>query len=91
MILSRDENFNFRAALWADLHGLLYNELPSEIFLWGHHFLSFCKSEDKACVKIRARVLQSGEIAEIVGDLLVGADGCLSSVLRTFLPNFELR
>ncbi|KAL0557670.1 hypothetical protein IC582_006220 [Cucumis melo] len=91
LILSRDENFNFRAALWADLHGLLYNELPSEIFLWGHHFLSFCKSEDKACVKIRARVLQSGEIAEIVGDLLVGADGCLSSVLRTFLPNFELR
>ncbi|XP_038885622.1 2,6-dihydroxypyridine 3-monooxygenase-like isoform X2 [Benincasa hispida] len=90
-ILTRDENFNFRAALWADLHGLLYNELPSEIFLWGHQFLSFSKSEDKASMKITARVLQTDEIIEIVADLLVGADGCLSSVLQTFLPNFKLR
>lgn len=91
-ILSRDESFNFRAALWADLHGLLYNELPPEIFLWGHHFLSFCKAEDdKASVKITARVLQTDEIIGIVGDLLVGADGCLSSVLQTFLPNSKLR
>ncbi|XP_022951855.1 uncharacterized protein LOC111454587 [Cucurbita moschata] len=90
-ILTRDENFNFRAAHWADLHGLLYNELPPDIFLWGHQFLSFCTSEDKSSVKIAARVLQTDEIIEIVGDLLVGADGCLSSVLQTFLPNFQLR
>lgn len=90
-ILTRDENFNFRAAHWADLHGLLYNELPPDIFLWGHQFLSFCISEDKASVKIAARVQQTDEIIDIIGDLLVGADGCLSSVLQTFLPNFQLR
>ncbi|XP_022131857.1 uncharacterized protein LOC111004901 [Momordica charantia] len=90
-ILTKDENFNFRAAHWADLHGLLHNELPPDIFLWGHHFLSFCTSEDKASVKIAAKVLQTDEIVEIFGDLLVGADGCLSSVLQTFLPNLKLR
>lgn len=42
-------------------------------------------------MKIAAKVLQTDEIVEIVGDLLVGADGCLSSVLQTFLPNLKLR
>lgn len=82
---------NFRAAHWADLHEILYNELPPDVFLWGHHFISFCTSEDKVSVKIAARDLETDEIVEIVGDLLVGADGCLSSVLQTFLPNFKLR
>ena len=42
-------------------------------------------------MKIAARVQQTDEIIDIIGDLLVGADGCLSSVLQTFLPNFQLR
>ncbi|XP_038886774.1 aurachin C monooxygenase/isomerase-like [Benincasa hispida] len=90
-VLSNDENFNFRASHWADLHSLLYNELPSDIFLWGHLFLSLCISDDKTSVKIKARVVESGEIVEIIGDLLVAADGCLSSIRQTFLPNFKLR
>ncbi|KAJ6354605.1 hypothetical protein OIU77_005248 [Salix suchowensis] len=52
-ILTRDEDFNFRAAHWADLHGLLYNALPAEVFLW--------------------------------------ADGCLSQIRKTFLPDLKLR
>jgi len=40
---------------------------------------------------IKARVVQTGEIVEIVGDLLVAADGCLSSIRQSFLPDFKLR
>ncbi|XP_022951856.1 uncharacterized protein LOC111454588 isoform X1 [Cucurbita moschata] len=90
-ILTNDENLNFRAVHWAELHGLLYNELPPDIFLWGHLFLSICTSDDKASVKIVAKVLQTDEIVEIVGDLLVAADGCLSSIRQAFLPSFKLR
>ncbi|XP_042515132.1 6-hydroxynicotinate 3-monooxygenase isoform X3 [Macadamia integrifolia] len=32
--LTRDDNFNFRAAHWVHLHGLLYRALPSHIVLW---------------------------------------------------------
>lgn len=90
-ILSYDDNLNFRAALWADLHNLLYKELPPDIFLWGHHFVSLCISDDKTSVKIKAKIVETDEIVEVVGDLLVAADGCLSSIRQTFLPNFKLR
>ncbi|XP_026389783.1 uncharacterized protein LOC113358641 [Papaver somniferum] len=90
-VLTRDENFNFRAAHWADLHGLLYKALPSDIVLWGHQFLSFCISDDKASVRVKAKVIQTNEITEVVGDLLVAADGCLSTIRKHFLPDFKLR
>ncbi|KAL4033920.1 hypothetical protein IC575_007038 [Cucumis melo] len=90
-ILTDDENFNYRAAHWADLHSLLYKELPSHIFLWGHRFLSLSISDDKTSVKVKAKVTKTDEMVEIVGDLLVAADGCLSSIRETFLPNLKLR
>ncbi|ONK80716.1 uncharacterized protein A4U43_C01F20950 [Asparagus officinalis] len=89
--LVRDENFNFRAAHWADLHSILYNSLPPETLLWGLQFLSFKTSSDESSVMIKARVTQTAEVVEIVGDLLVAADGCLSSIRRSFLPDFKLR
>ncbi|KAB1204564.1 hypothetical protein CJ030_MR8G021784 [Morella rubra] len=90
-MLTRDENFNFRAALWADLHRLLYNSLPANIFLWGHLFLSLYISDDKTYVKIKAKVLQTGKTVEIVANLLVAADGSLSSIRQSFFPEFKLR
>ncbi|KAI3512365.1 hypothetical protein L1887_19680 [Cichorium endivia] len=90
-MLTRDENFNFRAAYWSDLHGLLYKALPPNIFLWGHLFLSFNLSDDKKSVKVQSKELQTGKAIEIVGDLLVAADGCLSSIRQTFLPDLKLR
>lgn len=90
-ILTRDEDFNFRAAHWADLHGLLYSALPAEVFLWGHSYLSFRTSEDKTSVTVEAKALQTEEIIEINGDLLVAADGCLSSIRKTFVPDLRLR
>ncbi|KAK2987370.1 hypothetical protein RJ640_007057, partial [Escallonia rubra] len=89
--LTRDENFNFRAAHWADLHGLLCKALPADIFFWGHLFLSFCVSDDKTSVEVTTKVLQTGETIGIAGDLLVAADGCLSSIRQSFLPDFKLR
>ncbi|CAI9784814.1 unnamed protein product [Fraxinus pennsylvanica] len=88
--LTRDENFNFRAAHWADLHSLLYNALPQEVVLWGHFFLSFRVSDEKS-VKVSAKVLQSGDTIDVEGDLLVAADGCLSSIRKTLLPDLKLR
>ncbi|KAK6927477.1 FAD-binding domain [Dillenia turbinata] len=90
-ILTRDEKFNFRAAHWADLHGLLYSALPQDIFLLGNLFLSFSVSDDKNSVKVKAKIIQTGEIVEIVGDLLIAADGCLSLIRQTFLPHLKLR
>ncbi|KAI3800860.1 hypothetical protein L1987_28959 [Smallanthus sonchifolius] len=90
-MLTRDESFNFRAAYWSDLHGLLYNALPPDIFLWGHVFQSFCVSDDNKSVKVQSRLLQTGNIVEFAGDLLVAADGCLSSIRQTFLPDLKLR
>ncbi|WJX09849.1 hypothetical protein P8452_00640 [Trifolium repens] len=89
--LTRDESLNFRAAHWADLHGVLYNALPKQVFLWGHLFISFHVPNEKGSVIIKAKVLQTGEIIEIVGDLLVAADGCLSSIRQKYLPDFKLR
>ncbi|KAK7384733.1 hypothetical protein VNO78_30434 [Psophocarpus tetragonolobus] len=89
--LTRDESFNFRAAHWVDLHGLLYNALPSNVVLWGHLFLSFHVADDKGSVIVKAKVLETGKDIEIVGDLLVAADGCLSSIRQSYLPNFKLR
>lgn len=88
-VLTRDESFNFRAAYWSDLHTLLYNALPPKIFLWGHHYISF--NVCKGSVTVKAKVVQTNEVVEIQGDLLVAADGCLSSVRRSFLPDFKLR
>lgn len=90
-VLTRDDHLNFRAVHWADLHELLYNSLPSNLVLWGHVFLSFCISNDKKSVKAKAKILQTDETVEIDGDLLVAADGCLSSIHRSFLPDFKLR
>ncbi|CAJ2674957.1 unnamed protein product [Trifolium pratense] len=42
-------------------------------------------------VIINTKVLQTGEIIEIVGDLLVAADDCLSSIRQKYLPEFKLR
>jgi len=89
--LTRDESFNFRAAHWADLHGLLYNALPPNVFLWGHLFLSVHVADDKGSVIVKAKVLETGKIIEIVGDFLVAADGCLSSLRQKYLPDFKLR
>lgn len=76
---------------WADLHRLLYTSLQRDVVLWGHLFSSFRISDDKASVKIQTKVLQTNETVEIVGDLLVAADGCLSSVREAFLPDLKLR
>ncbi|KAL9440109.1 hypothetical protein AB3S75_018882 [Citrus x aurantiifolia] len=90
-VIGREEGAKYLTAYWADLHGLIYNTLPPEIFLWGHQYLSFCISEDKLTIKVRAKDLETDEIIEIVGDLLVGADGILSSIGHSILPDFKLR
>ncbi|KAJ4707950.1 zeaxanthin epoxidase, chloroplastic-like [Melia azedarach] len=90
-VLARDENFNYRSTYWADLHGLIYNTLPAQIFLWGHQYLSFTISEDKNSVKVKAKVLQTDKITEIEGNLLVAADGSRSSVRHSILPDIKLR
>ncbi|KZV31650.1 zeaxanthin epoxidase, chloroplastic [Dorcoceras hygrometricum] len=90
-VLARDENFNYRAAYWADLHNLLYKALPEDVVLWGHMFLSFSVSDDKTWVKVKSEVLQRGEIIDIVADLLIAADGCLSSIRQAFFPDHKLR
>ncbi|KAG4954003.1 hypothetical protein JHK87_039597 [Glycine soja] len=74
--LTKDESFYFIAAHWVDLHGLLYNALPSNVFLWGHLFLSFHFADDKGPVIVKAKVLETNKVVGIVGDLLVAADGC---------------
>lgn len=90
-ILTRDENFDFRAAYWSDIHALMYNALPQSMFLWGHKFLSFTISQDDSTVKVKTLVMETQETVEIQGDLLVAADGCLSSIRKTFLPDLKLR
>ncbi|KAL3616107.1 hypothetical protein CASFOL_040401 [Castilleja foliolosa] len=90
-ILTRDEDFNFRAAYWSDLHSLLCKSLPPHIVRWGHMFLSFIISDDKTRVSIKIKTLQTGDIIEIVGDLLVAADGCLSSIRQCLFPGLKLR
>ncbi|XP_061356275.1 uncharacterized protein LOC133300715 [Gastrolobium bilobum] len=89
--LTRDESFNFRAAHWTDLHGLLYNALPPNIVLWGHLFLSFHVADDKCSVIIMAKVLETGKVIKIVGDLLVAADGSFSTIRQKYLSDFKLR
>ncbi|KAF8389041.1 hypothetical protein HHK36_025726 [Tetracentron sinense] len=69
-----------------------YMELYRSIQFCGVHlFLSFCISDDKAPVKVMARVLENEEVIQIVADLLVAADGCLSTIRRNFLPDLRLR
>ncbi|KAH6783721.1 oxidoreductase family protein [Perilla frutescens var. hirtella] len=90
-MLTRDESFNFRAAYWSDLHTLLYNALPPEVVRWGHTFVSFCISNDENRVRVKTKTSQSGDMIELVGDLLVAADGCLSSIRQNFFPDHKLR
>ncbi|KAJ8751710.1 hypothetical protein K2173_025881 [Erythroxylum novogranatense] len=90
-LLTRDENFNFRAAHWADLHDILFNALPREVVLWGHVYQSFSISQNDKTVTVKAKVLEIDKISEIKGELLVAADGCFSSIRQTFLPDLKLR
>ncbi|KDO41569.1 hypothetical protein CISIN_1g035933mg, partial [Citrus sinensis] len=90
-VLARDENFNYLQAHWTDLHGLIYNTLPVEIVFWGHLYLTFCISHDKSTVNVKAKNLRTDVIIDVVGDLLVAADGSRSSVRQTFLPDSKLR
>uniref|UniRef100_A0A1D1XP61 Salicylate hydroxylase n=2 Tax=Anthurium amnicola TaxID=1678845 RepID=A0A1D1XP61_9ARAE len=89
--MARDEDLGFRAAHWADLYSLLHGALPPGIILWGHQFLRSHNPEGVSFVRVQARVLSTSEVVEITGNLLVAADGCLSSVRRQFLPDFKLR
>ncbi|KAE8726257.1 hypothetical protein F3Y22_tig00007179pilonHSYRG00071 [Hibiscus syriacus] len=89
--LTRGEEFNFRAAHWADLHGLLYNALSPDVFFWGHQFISFTVSEAKSHVKVKVKLLRNNNIVEIDGYILIAADGCLSLIRQHFLPDLKLR
>ncbi|XP_030543124.1 6-hydroxynicotinate 3-monooxygenase-like isoform X2 [Rhodamnia argentea] len=90
-VITRDEEFDFRAAHWTNLHGLLREELPPTVMLYGHVFLSFSLSNDKTEVRVKTKVLKTNDTIEITGNLLVAADGCLSSIRQSFLPNLKLR
>ncbi|GER46912.1 FAD/NAD(P)-binding oxidoreductase family protein [Striga asiatica] len=89
-VLTRDEDFNFRAAYWSDLHSLLYRALPLDIVRWGHMFVSYSSSDDKTLVRVNSKTLETG-VVEVTCDLLVAADGCLSSVRRILFPDLKLR
>ncbi|XP_074579859.1 uncharacterized protein LOC141836299 isoform X1 [Curcuma longa] len=89
--LTRDEDFDFRAAHWADLHSILLRTLPPDTVLWGHQFLSFEVSDGRSSVVTNARVLRTDEIIGIASDLVVAADGCLSSIRRRLFPDSKLR
>ncbi|KAG6391290.1 hypothetical protein SASPL_149043 [Salvia splendens] len=65
--------------------------LPPGTVHWGQTFLSFRVSDDEDCVKVKLKASQSGEVTEVVGDLLVAADGCLSSIRQSFFPELKLR
>ena len=52
---------------------------------------SFCISDDKKPVKIKAKVLQIEVEIEIVSNLLVAADGSFSSIRQKFLIGLKLR
>ncbi|KAK7260856.1 hypothetical protein RIF29_27155 [Crotalaria pallida] len=90
-VLTRDESYNSRAIQWGDLHGLMYNELPPNTFLWGHHVLSFDVADDKGSVTIKAKVVKTNKVIEFVANLLVAADGSLSSIREKYVPEFKLR
>ncbi|GAA0139527.1 oxygenase [Lithospermum erythrorhizon] len=89
--LTRDERYNFRAAYWADLHNLLYSALPSNIVLWGHKFLSFSISDCGTSVEVKTKIVETDDVISITGDVLIAADGCLSSIREVFLPGLKLR
>lgn len=82
---------NFRAAYWSDLHRLLYKALPPKTVQWGHMFLSFCISNDRTILEVKSKAVQTGDIIGIVGNLLVAADGCHSSIRQSFFPDYKLR
>lgn len=47
--------------------------------------------QDESIVKVQTLVIETQETVEIEGDLLVAADGCLSSIRKSFLPDVKLR
>ncbi|XP_042515131.1 6-hydroxynicotinate 3-monooxygenase isoform X2 [Macadamia integrifolia] len=51
--LTRDDNFNFRAAHWVHLHGLLYRALPSHIVLWADGSRSKIRQTFLPSIKLR--------------------------------------
>ncbi|GLT60917.1 hypothetical protein SLA2020_336570 [Shorea laevis] len=57
--LTRDEKFNFRAALWADLHGLLFNALPSTYFSGVTFSSPFAFLMTRHLLRLRLRVFFS--------------------------------
>ncbi|XP_020588150.1 uncharacterized protein LOC110029975 isoform X2 [Phalaenopsis equestris] len=89
--VARDDNFNYRCFHWKDLHSLLYKALPPGIVLWGHQFFSLSISENKASVQIRVKVLHTDEMREFSADLLIAADGSMSTIRQHFLPDHKLR
>lgn len=89
--MTRDDSFGFRAAHWADLHGLMLGALPEGVILWAHQFITFRVLESKLTVVAEVEALQTGETLQIAADLLVAADGCLSTIRQQFLPDFKLR
>lgn len=89
--LIRDDHFTYRCAHWTDLHSIIHKALPSDIIFWGHRFLSLCISDDKGYVKIKVEVSQTSETKEMVADLLIAADGSLSTIRQHFLPDHKMR
>ncbi|KAL1532445.1 hypothetical protein AAHA92_32455 [Salvia divinorum] len=51
---------------------------------------SVLHSDDKTFVSVQAEGLQTNETVAIVSDLLVEADGCLSSIRETFLLDLKV-
>ncbi|GLJ32651.1 hypothetical protein SUGI_0656950 [Cryptomeria japonica] len=88
-VLARDENFNYRAAHWSDLHKMLYDKLPRDTVHWGHEVVSFQQSEDG--VRVEVKVAQTGQTVVVDGDLLVAADGSMSLIRKHFEPHQHRR
>uniref|UniRef100_A0A6V7QPV5 FAD-binding domain-containing protein n=1 Tax=Ananas comosus var. bracteatus TaxID=296719 RepID=A0A6V7QPV5_ANACO len=65
--------------------------LPEGVILWAHQFITFRVLESELTVVAEVEALQTGKTLQIAADLLVAADGCLSTIRQQFLPDFKLR
>ncbi|GLJ32653.1 hypothetical protein SUGI_0656970 [Cryptomeria japonica] len=92
-VLARDENFNYRATHWSDLHRMLYDKLPRDTVHWGHEVVSIQQIEDGdgLGVKVEVKVAQTGQTVVVDGNLLVAADGSMSLIRKHFVPHQHLR